>query len=299
MKPEERQTRSMLMQLFEREGIHPRHFLGQNFLIDLNIVEFIAAQAELDENDVALEIGAGTGGMTTYLAQNAGAVVSVEIDSTLVRLVRRVTEPYANVTVLNCDALKNKSTFAPEVIEVVQQKLAEAPGRRLKLVANLPYNVATPIISNLAASDLPWQKMVVTIQLELGQRMAAKPRRSHYGALSVWLQAQSRIRIIKRLPPSVFWPRPKVNSAVVRIARSAERESRIEDKRFFHEFVRRLFQQRRKLLRGMLTTMYKQADKAAIDAVLVELKLNPQSRAEELEVGTLVALSNRLRSVVA
>jgi 16S rRNA (adenine1518-N6/adenine1519-N6)-dimethyltransferase len=283
------------MELFEQHGFHPRTDLGQNFLIDLNIIEFIVREAQLGPDDVVLEVGAGTGGMTSFLAQQAGEVVSVEVDTNMHRLAQSVLEGYSNVTLLHTDALKNKNRLSPLVVDEVERKLAAVPGGRLKLVANLPYSVATPVVSNLVATEISWEMMVITIQRELAQRMAAKPARNHYGALSAWLQAQCRVKVLKRLPPSVFWPRPKVDSAVVRITPAPQRRRHIVDREFFHDFVRRVFHQRRKLMRGVIAGMYrKQVPKAEIDEVLAGLEVPPQARAEETSVETLVAISNHL-----
>jgi 16S rRNA (adenine1518-N6/adenine1519-N6)-dimethyltransferase len=293
MKEAVRQTRSSLLELFARHGFHPRTDLGQNFLIDLNILEFIVDQARLEPNDVILEIGAGTGGMTTFLAKRAAAVVSVEVDHNMHKLAQSVVEPFENVTLLKTDALKNKNTLSPLVVETVEQKLAENPDRRLKLVSNLPYNIATPIVSNLVASDLPWIAIVVTIQQELGFRMDAKPRGRHFGALSVWLQGQCRVRLLKKLGPTVFWPRPKVNSAIVRLLPFEQRKQTIANRPFFQDFVRRLFHQRRKFMRSVLVGMYrKQLDKRQVDAILAEGNFAENARAEEIDVETLIALSN-------
>lgn len=299
MKEAVRQTRSHLMAVFERHGFHPRTDLGQNFLIDLNLVEYIAEEAKLQPNDVVLEIGAGTGGLTTYLAEYAAEVVSVEVDSNMAGIAQTIVGDLDNVTLLNVDALKNKNRLSPEVIEVVEAKLAEDKSRRLKLVANLPYNIATPVVSNLVAGDLEWDRMVVTIQWELALKMAAKPRTSDYAALSVWLQSQCFVKILKKLPPAVFWPRPKVNSAIVRLVPNHIGRKEIADRTFFQDFVRRLFHQRRKLARGVLCGMYrKQLAKEEIDAILAELGHDANTRAEELEVSQLVELGNRLYAAI-
>ncbi len=287
------------MELFEQHGFHPRTDLGQNFLIDLNIVEYIVEQARLNSDDVVLEVGAGTGGMTTFLAQQAAAVISVELDTKMYGLASEIVAPYENVILMQCDALQSKNTLSPQVMEVVQQQLDVDPARRLKLVSNLPYNVATPIVSNLVATDVAWDSIVVTIQLELAQRMASRPKRSNYGALSIWLQSQCYVRLMKRLPPTVFWPRPKVNSAIVRLHPNPERRARIVDREFLHDFVRRLFHQRRKYLRSTVVGMYrKELEKADVDAILVDLKLAENARAEELDVTRLVDLSNRLHAAI-
>jgi 16S rRNA (adenine1518-N6/adenine1519-N6)-dimethyltransferase len=293
MNTSERQTRSQLMRLFEDCGFHPRGDLGQNFLIDLNLLEFVVENAELGPLDVVLEVGAGTGGMTTFLAQQAGAVVSVEVDPRVHGLARGAVAGFRHVTLLLTDVLKSKNQLAPEVVAAVKRELAIDPERTLKLVANLPYSVATPVISNLVASDLPWTRMVVTIQLELADRMRAQPGTGDYGALAVWLQAQCRIKVLRKLPPSVFWPRPQVDSAIVRILPDETLRSHIADRGFFHDFVRRLFTQRRKLLRGVLAGMFReQYSKAQIDEILKGFSLKETARAEELDVETLVRLAN-------
>lgn len=287
------------MDLFKAHGFNPRSDLGQNFLIDINLIEFAVRSAELTKRDLVLEVGPGTGGMTTFLAEEAGEVISVEVDRNMFALATAATEHCDNVTLLNCDILKNKNTLSPVVTDLLKQKLAENPERSLKLVANLPYNVATPVISNLVASDLPWQKMVATIQLELGEKMIAEPGGVGYGALSIWLQSQCSVRIIRRLSPKVFWPRPRVNSAIVSLWRHDGRGDRIHDKPFFLDFLRRLFHQRRKLLRRVLVGMYsKDLSKTQVDEVLAEMGHGPDARAEQLDVQTFVKLGNRFAEAV-
>ncbi|MBI3861698.1 MAG: ribosomal RNA small subunit methyltransferase A [Planctomycetia bacterium] len=296
MKPAERQTRSMLMGLFERHGFHPRTDLGQNFLIDLNLIDYILTHADLNEDDVVLEIGAGTGGLTTYLSSSAGAVVSVEVDHRVFPLVQQVTSHLPNVTLLNCDALRNKNNLADEVLEAVCTQLAVSPRRRLKLVANLPYCIATPVISNLLASELPWVAMVVTIQWELAERIRAKPGSEHYGALSVWIQSQCLVKVLRKLPPTVFWPRPQVDSAIVQIVPAPDRREQIGDRAFFHDFVRKLFSQRRKYMRSVLVGMYRnELSKTAIDETLAPFELKEGIRADELDSEVLVRLARAVQ----
>jgi len=300
MRDELRQTRTYLMRLFQSHGKHPRHDLGQNFLIDLNIIDVILAAAELTPDDVVLEVGPGTGGMTTFLARDAGDVVSVELDPFMHQLAGEATAGITNLTLLNVDALRTKNALSEELLAAVRERLAVDPARRLKLVANLPYAVATPVITNLVASDLPWSRMVVTVQYELALRMRDRPGGDHYGALAVWLQAQGRVKLLKKLSPKVFWPRPDVNSAVVRIEYDPRRAARIVDRGFFHDFIRRLFQQRRKSLRSVLGSMYRrELGKPRIGELLRELQLAESARAEDLDVPTLIGLSNALRTAMA
>ena len=287
------------MDLFNKHGFNPRGDLGQNFLIDINIIEFIVEEAELTADDVVLEVGSGTGGMTTFMGVGAGHVVSVEYDENMYGLAAAQTANFDNITLMNQDALKTKNLIAPEVIAEVQKQLDAKPGRRLKLVANLPYNIATPLISNLVATELPWEKIVATIQLELAERMASSPGVSKYGSLAAWLQAQAKVKIIKRMPPEIFWPRPKVDSAVVKISPLPQKREQIVDRAFYQDFVRRAFQHRRKHLRSVVCSMYrKQMPKPAVDECFAEQGIIPEIRAEELEVEQLVSLSNSLKNAI-
>ena len=295
MNTPQRQTRTHLISLFQEQGLHPRGDLGQNFLIDLNLLEMIVYEARLGPDDVVLEVGAGTGGLTTYLSA-AAAVVSVEFDSHMYALACRAVEGRSNVTLIHTDALKSKNQLAPVVMDAIRRELAVDPKRRLKLVANLPYNIGTPVISNLIASDLPWELMVVTIQWELAERMLAKPRTGEYSALSVFLQAQCNLKMIRKLPPSVFWPKPTIDSAIVRIDPNPELSSKIVNRGAFQHFLRDLFTQRRKLLRGVTVNLFKpQLSKQEVDEVLESMHFPQDTRAEELEVSQLVELSNRLQ----
>jgi 16S rRNA (adenine1518-N6/adenine1519-N6)-dimethyltransferase len=295
MKNEVRQTRSHLMDLFARHGFHPRTDFGQNFLIDLNLVDVLAREGRLGPKDVVLEVGTGTGSLTTQLAAFAAEVITVEIDDRMVKLAHEVIDPLENVTLLHRDALKNKNHFSEEVLELIAERLAEDSGRRLKLVANLPYSIATPIVSNLVATDIDWERIVVTIQWELAERMTAAPSTRDYGALSVWLQAQCHVKTLRRLSPTVFWPRPKVQSAIVRLVPDPVGKRRIIDRVFFQDFLRRGFQQRRKHFRGVLAGMYrKQISKADIDSAMAETGIPEKTRAEQIEVAGLVELGNRL-----
>ena len=295
MNSPQRQTRTHLISLFQELGLHPRGDLGQNFLIDLNLIELIVQEARLGPDDVVLEVGAGTGGLTTYLSA-AAAVVSVEYDSNMYALACQAVAGRDNVTVLHTDALKSKNQIAPVVMDAVRRELAVDPKRRLKLVANLPYSIGTSVIANLIASDLPWELMVVTIQWELAERMLAKPRTGDYSALSVYLQAQCKLKLLRKLGPSVFWPKPTIDSGIVRIDPDTAASEKIVDRAEFQLFLRDIFTQRRKLLRGVVVNLFKQRlSKQQIDSVLESMQFPPDTRAEELEVSQLVQLSNRLQ----
>lgn len=337
MRDEDRQTRSRLMRLFEQQGRQPRHDLGQNFLVDLNLHELIVKHANLSSADVVLEVGTGTGGLTAGLADHAGHVISVEFDEHVHGHARHLLAGRDNLSLIHGDALANKSTIAPNVIEAIEVALlrvrqsekanyepltevAENPADNpwvltarettLKLVANLPYNIATPLMSNLVASELPWSKMVVTIQFELAERMLAKPGTSDYSALTVWLQAQADLKLIRKLPPTVFWPPPKVDSAVLRIDRNSERQHKIVDRVRFHELVRDVFTLRRKQILGVLTQVLASDrsrgrnlsasgehvvwSREELANVLLQIGIAPTLRPEQMTVNQFVELSNHL-----
>jgi 16S rRNA (adenine1518-N6/adenine1519-N6)-dimethyltransferase len=285
------------MARFREMGIEPATRHGQNFLIDLNLQQIIVDSANLTDADVVLEVGTGTGGLTASMAKRAAAVVTVEIDGHLFELASEELLDYDNVTMLRQDALKNKNQFDARVMEAVGERLAEAPGRRFKLAANLPYNIATPVLSNLLLCEHVPHTMVATIQKELADRIVAQPWSKDYGALSVWMQCQAKTEIMRIMPPSVFWPTPKVDSAIVRITIDAERRASIPDLRFFHQFVRAIFLHRRKFLRANVVSALKQhLSKEQVDEILAEMELRPDARTEQLDVATLLRLTELVRA---
>jgi 16S rRNA (adenine1518-N6/adenine1519-N6)-dimethyltransferase len=287
------------MRRFEEAGIRPHTKFGQNFLIDLNLLHVLFDAAGVGPDDVVLEVGTGTGSLTALLAQKAAAVVTVEIDPQMFQLAGEELHRFDNVVMLHLDALKSKNHFNPAVLEAVRLQLAAAPGRRLKLVANLPYNIATPILGNLLSEEAPPQTMTVTIQKELAERITARPGAKDYSALSIWVQSQCRVEVLRVLPPDVFWPRPKVSSAFIQVTLDEDRRRRISDRTFFHDFLRGIFLHRRKFLRSQLLSAAKgKLDKPEVDALLGELNLDGSTRAERLDVETMLALCEAVRAKV-
>lgn len=294
----QRQTKSFLMQRLREIGVEPASRHGQNFLIDLNLVDLIINSANLDRQDVVLEVGTGTGSLTAMMVELAGHVVTVEIDSHLYELASEQLLDADNVTMLQIDALRNKNHFAPEVMQAVGEALDSVPNSRLKLVANLPYNVATPILSNLLSCEHLPHSMVATIQKELAERIVAHPWSKDYSALSVWMQSQCDCEIVRIMPPSVFWPRPKVDSAIIRIVVNHEKRDSIPDRTYFHQFVKMIFIHRRKFLRAnVVSAMKGHLDKEQIDNVLDEMGFGPDTRTEQLDVATLLALTEKIRAL--
>ncbi len=270
---------------------------GQNFLIDLNLIDLIARSAELRKTDVVLEVGTGVGSLTTRLSDQAGAVLSVEIDANLHQLASEELEGRLNVRLIHGDALRNKNTLRAELMDQVRDAMARIGDEsRFLLVANLPFNIATPIISNLLHESPPPDAMVVTIQKELADRMIAQPSTKDYSALSVWIQSLCKCEVIRILQPNVFWPRPNVQSAIIRLDTVPEWRDKFVDIDYFHKTVRSLFFHRRKFLRSVVISAMKgRLSKAEVDAVLSQHGYNETARAEELSVEKIQELAESLR----
>jgi 16S rRNA (adenine1518-N6/adenine1519-N6)-dimethyltransferase len=284
-----RQTTAYLRRLFSEVGFTIDAKRGQNFLVDLNLLDLLERSAEVRPADVVLEVGSGTAALTERLARSALRVVTVEIDPRLAQLAHDRLIDADNVTIVSGDVLASKHRFAPEVLAALEHAFADqaaAGGGRFLLVANLPYCVATPVISNLLALPRPFDAATVTVQREMGERMTAAAGSHAYNALSVWVGSQSRGMIVRILPPSAFWPRPKVESAIVRLDLEPERRARVADLARFHGFVRDIFCHRRKLLRGVLLRMAGGRQSAAaqqrVTRCLEALGLEAAVRAEDI-----------------
>jgi 16S rRNA (adenine1518-N6/adenine1519-N6)-dimethyltransferase len=296
-----RQTISFIKRRLDEAGIYPVSRYGQNFLTDLNLVRMIADSAELGPQDIALEIGTGTGSLTAMIAEKAGHVITVEIDKNLHQLAREELASFNNITFLQQDALRNKNNFSQELLDTIATAMSQIENAQLKLVANLPYNIATPIISNLLTyEDFVPTSMTATIQKELGDRIVARPATSDFGSLSLWIQAQCDAEIVRIMNPSVFWPRPKVHSAIVHIVTNPEKRARIKDLKNYHQFIRSVFIHRRKYLRSVLVTVFKnQLTRQDVDEVLESMGLKGEYRAEQLAVAVMIELCERLYERVA
>lgn len=288
------------MRRFQEAGLHPDTRKGQNFLIDLNLLGILADAAQLGPRDVVLEIGTGLGSLTAIMAPRVAAVVTVEVDPYLQQLAAEELFGFGNVTMLCQDALRNKNNLHQNILATVEEKLGEVPGGQFKLVSNLPYNIATPVISNLLSTPITPVSLTVTIQKELADRIVAQPSTKDYSALSIWVQSQCDASILRVMPPEVFWPRPKVHSAILHIVPNADKKARIPDLSFFHQFVRAMFFHRRKFLRSVLLSAFKgQLEKPEVDTIMAQLGLGAQSRAEELDVDSMLRLSETMRQHVA
>jgi 16S rRNA (adenine1518-N6/adenine1519-N6)-dimethyltransferase len=282
-----RQTLSYLQQLFQVRGLDPKSKLGQCFLIDINLMDLVIRAAELSAQDLAVEVGSGTGALTLKLAEHAGAVVGIEVDNGFFKLADDLTRAWTNVKLLHGDVLKNKNTLNSDFLEAIRT-MRQKPGlERIKLVANLPYLVATPVVTNLLLlEDLLLERMVVMVQWEMAARLAAKPSTKDYNASSIFVQALCDVEVIRKIGPRAFFPPPRVDSAIIRVRPRPEKRQRVEaavgSVGRFHRFLHGLYLHRRKNLRGTLLTMFRPAfDKPAIDLRLAEAGFDGMRRAEE------------------
>jgi 16S rRNA (adenine1518-N6/adenine1519-N6)-dimethyltransferase len=284
MEPSPRQTLSYLRNLFEERGIRPKNKLGQNFLIDLNLLDLLLRAAELTPADLAVEVGSGTGSLTVRLAEQAGAVLSVEIDPDFSAMTEEAVAPFGDrVALIHADVLRNKNELRPDVLRALDDLQARSGCSRVKVVANLPYAVAVPVISNFLL-DRPPERFVVTVQWEIAERLLARPGTRDYGALAVLVQSLAEVDLIRMLPPAAFWPRPQVASAIVRIRPDAGKRAHVGDVHRFRAFLRDLYVHRRKNLRGALAGSPRgRVAKDEVDRKLAELGLDGTVRAETLD----------------
>ena len=287
-------TQAYLRQLLTRHGLMPRTALGQCFLTDLNLLDILVDAADLSPTDFVLEIGAGTGSLTQRLAARAGTVLSVEIDRGLFELAQESTRSLTNLRILHTDILRRKNALHPDVLEAIEELAPPGTSLRRKVVANLPYAVATPVICLLLTGHIPWERIVVTIQKELADRLIARPSTKDYGSLSVIAQSLADIEILRELPPSAFWPRPKVWSAFIKLVPSSSRRATVGNLLQFCALTRAVLVHRRKVLRTALHAACANLPKDAIDNFLASLAIDPHTRAESLEPQEFVRLSNHL-----
>lgn len=257
---------------------------GQNFLIDTHVLEKIIAAAGVTEDDCVLEIGPGIGTMTQYLAEHARSVVAVEIDKNLIPILQETLKEYENITVINDDILK-----------VDINKLTEEynGGRPIKVVANLPYYITTPIIMGLFEGGVPIDNITVMVQKEVAERMQVGPGSKDYGALSLAVQYYADAYIVANVPPNCFIPRPGVGSAVIRLTRHREPPVEVDDPKLMFKLIRASFNQRRKTLQnGLNNSPELPFAKDEIADAIESLGVTPQIRGEALTLKQFADLSN-------
>ncbi len=259
---------------------------GQNFLIDTHVLDKIIRAAEITADDFVLEIGPGIGTMTQYLAEAAGEVAVVEIDDKLIPILEETLKEYENVTIIHGDILK---------VDIEALTREKNQGRPVKVVANLPYYITTPIIMGLLEGGVPVDSITVMVQKEVADRMKVGPGTKDYGALSLAVQYYARPEIVANVPPNCFIPRPKVGSAVIRLTRHQTPPVQVRDEEFLFRVIRASFNQRRKTLVNSLNNSPElQLTKEQITLALEQMELPAAVRGETLTLAQFARLAELL-----
>ncbi|MCT8136360.1 16S rRNA (adenine(1518)-N(6)/adenine(1519)-N(6))-dimethyltransferase RsmA [Anaerobacillus sp. CMMVII] len=280
-------TPNRTKEILKKYGFSFKKSLGQNFLIDTNVLNNIVDCAELLPNSGAIEIGPGIGALTEQLAKRCERVVAFEIDQRLLPILNETLAPYPHATVIHSDVLE------ADINSVISEKFKE--GQDVMVVANLPYYVTTPILMKLLEEKLPIRGIVVMIQKEVADRISAKPGTKEYGSLSIAAQyyAQATTELI--VPKTVFVPQPNVDSAVLKLTIRKEPAVKVNDEQFFFRLIRASFGQRRKTIMNNLThNLFTKADKEKVEAALLSCNIEPTRRGETLSIEEYAVLSNAL-----
>jgi len=321
------QTKQQIQQLLASAGASVNKRLGQHFLIDLNLMRLLVESADIKNNDIVLEVGCGTGSLTEALADNAGYCLAIECDKALAKIAEKQlakakgSQPRKiaagvpkNVRIINTDILETKSTISRTVIKAIldaryssrivnrESRIEHRESRivnresRLLLVANLPYSVAAPVILNLITGPVTADSMYVTVQKEVAKRITARPAEKHYGALSILLAATGEVKTIRVLKPTVFWPRPKVDSAMLGFVRRKTKASRIKNMELFNNTVRLFMQHRRKMLKTITRFTIHDSRFTIHDVnwpkIFEQCSIDPTRRPDQLSVQNYIDIAN-------
>ncbi|MBR5598081.1 MAG: 16S rRNA (adenine(1518)-N(6)/adenine(1519)-N(6))-dimethyltransferase RsmA [Lachnospiraceae bacterium] len=278
---------SNTIEVLQKYNFNFQKKFGQNFLIDTHVLDKIIRESGVTKDDMVIEIGPGIGTMTQYLCENAREVVAIEIDKNLIPILEDTLSSYDNVTVINEDVLK-----------VDIKKLAEEKngGRPVKVVANLPYYITTPIIMGLFESHVPIDSITIMVQKEVADRMQEGPGSKEYGALSLAVQYYAKPEIVANVPPNCFMPRPNVGSAVIRLTCHEKPPVEVKDEAFMFNIIRASFNQRRKtLVNGLGNAGFLPVTKEQVVEALDKMSLSPTIRGEALSLEQFATLSNLLK----
>ncbi|MDC7289210.1 16S rRNA (adenine(1518)-N(6)/adenine(1519)-N(6))-dimethyltransferase RsmA [Blautia schinkii] len=259
---------------------------GQNFLIDTHVLEKIIDASEITKDDFVLEIGPGIGTMTQYLAETAHEVAAVEIDKALIPILKDTLKEWDNVTVINDDILK---------VDIRKLALEKNEGRPIKVVANLPYYITTPIIMGLFENHVPMESITIMVQKEVAERMQVGPGTKDYGALSLAVQYYAKPKIVANVPPNCFMPRPKVGSAVIRLDRYKTPPVQVKDEKLMFRIIRASFNQRRKtLVNSLKNSPELNFTKDQIEEAISACGFSLNIRGEALTLQQFAELSNSI-----
>ena len=271
-----------------RHGFHATKSLGQNFLTDKNVIDKIIDATEIGENDLVIEIGPGLGVLTCEAAERAKKVVGIEIDKSLIPILEFTLREYGNVEIINRDVMKTNIT------DIIEKAKAEDPSiEKVRVVGNLPYYITTPIIMKLLEDGVPADSITVMMQKEVADRVSASPGGKTYGALTVAVQYYCEIAKVADVPKECFVPRPKIDSAVLRLDVRSEKAVELIDEKMFFVCIKAGFSQRRKTLLNCLTGL-NGMDKAEIRQILEGIEIDPMRRAETLTIDEFAKLANKV-----
>ena len=281
---------SVTRAILERHGFTFKKSFGQNFLTDTNILQKIVDTAEIDKKVNVIEIGPGIGALTEFLAENAAEVMAFEIDDRLVPILADTLRDFDNVTVVNQDILK---------VDLAQY-IAEFknPDLPIKVVANLPYYITTPILMHLIESGIPFSEFVVMMQKEVADRISAQPNTKAYGSLSIAVQYYMTAKVAFIVPRTVFVPAPNVDSAILKMVRREQPAVEVQDEKFFFKVTKASFVHRRKTLWNNLTSYFGKSEevKAKLENALAKANLVANVRGEALDLAAFARLSDALKS---
>ncbi|KGX90091.1 16S rRNA methyltransferase [Pontibacillus halophilus JSM 076056 = DSM 19796] len=276
-------------EILQKYGFSFKKSLGQNFLIDVNILENIVKHAGVTEEAGAIEIGPGIGALTEQLARHGDRVLAFEIDQRLLPILDDTLSPYDNVSIIHKDILE------ADVHSLIKEHFAE--GQSIKVVANLPYYITTPILMKLLMEKLPVEDITVMIQKEVADRMAAGPNTKSYGSLSIAVQYYTEAKVVMNVPKTSFMPQPNVDSSVLRLTLRNEPPVQVEDEDFFFDLIRSCFAQRRKTIMNNLSRHFKgQIEKEDLRQALENAGIEPKRRGESLSIQEYAELDQAIRA---
>jgi 16S rRNA (adenine1518-N6/adenine1519-N6)-dimethyltransferase len=285
-------TKHQIRELLYSAGIEPNKQLGQHFLIDLNLMRLLVDSANIQKDDIVLEVGCGTGSLTEALIEKAGRVIAVELDRNLGEIAQKQLSNPENLQLINADILESKHILNKSVVNALTLARKQCPGRIL-LVANLPYDVASSLFMNLVMGPTIADAMYVTVQKEVADRMAAAPASGNYGILSIFLGSTGDIKTIRILKPAVFWPQPKVDSAMVGFVRNQVKYDRIANMELFSKIVHLFMGHRRKTLLSCSKLASGRLTKIADwPKIFEQCCINPKKRPETLSPEDYIAIAN-------
>lgn len=278
-------TPSRTHEIMKESHLTFKKSLGQNFLIDVNILENIIRHAGIDKNTGVIEIGPGIGALTEQLAIHAEQVVAYEIDQRLLPILSKTLKDYSNIHIIHQDILK------ADVHAIMKERFKS--NQPVQLVANLPYYITTPILMKLLQENLPLTSITVMIQKEVADRMAAKPNSKAYGSLSLAVQYYTEAEVVMTVPKSVFMPQPNVDSSILKLNKRNHPPVEVDNEDYFFSLIRASFTQRRKTLRNNLTRFFKEKfDKEAISSILEEANIDGSRRGESLTMQEFAVMAN-------